>query len=815
MNCQLPLFIVDVLVFLLKRQPHLASQREHCRVLFAAACQHEVMRGRAPVYDASRAVFTYQEELPGCEGGQGPLILEVIEPTSDMREVGPVPCTPDNKQRYPKHKLWKITLSFSMRLDLGAINDFIAGKGESRMAPRHELTAIDICLRQLASADHTTIGRSLFYPNDARHVHPLGGDGEVWIGHFRTVKPTQQGLMLNVDAQAIAMIKPMPLLEYLCLKLRRSDPRDIGPRDADAIYALVSKLKIETTHQGGKRRIRVHTIAEVAASRDFFDCDGQRVSVQEYFGVRYNTQLRFPGLPCLKVGSAKNPASMPIELCRVAAGQRMRGNLTGEQIYTMLRKASAPPKQRVEFITMGLDHLHSEHLKNFDLEVSPEMEAVQGRILKAPDVSYVKGGREAFVSPVSGRWDLPSDQRYAFKRRAPAAVKAAAVVFGDCLTDKQAGSFLEKLQDVCVERGMGWSRRCDVHMAAADEHQVASVLEGLASKKGVNLIFCFVAGMRSWLYAAIKRTGDTSLGVATQCFDASKILDRKRSGPPYQLNVAMKINAKLGGWNHGVRGGIPIVKRAPTLVMAADVYHPPSGDERSPSIAAIVGSSTGEAGATYETVIQQQEHRIEPIARMEDAARQLRDNFVRKTGSHPKQVVMYRDGVADSQISATLSYEVTALRRAFLPERPKLTVIITQKRNKCKLFVTEERDADSSGNVPAGTVVDSGIVHPTDFDFYMVSHLGLKGTSKPSHYWVVVDDANNSTDDLQAMTYALCHTYCRARSSVSMPAPAYYAHLAAYRGRYYSERGAHPQKKGGSHNVEDVHPKISNTLWYA
>ena len=31
-----------------------------------------------------------------------------------------------------------------------------------------------------------------------------------------------------------------------------------------------------------------------------------------------------------------------------------------------------------------------------------------------------------------------------------------------------------------------------------------------------------------------------------------------------------------------------------------------------------------------------------------------------------------------------------------------------------------------SGNIPAGTTVDVGITHPTEFDFYLCSHAGVQ-----------------------------------------------------------------------------------------
>lgn len=44
-----------------------------------------------------------------------------------------------------------------------------------------------------------------------------------------------------------------------------------------------------------------------------------------------------------------------------------------------------------------------------------------------------------------------------------------------------------------------------------------------------------------------------------------------------------------------------------------------------------------------------------------------------------------------------------------------------------------------NGNVLPGTVVDTGIAHPVYYDWYMVGHGGIKGTSKPTRYVMLLD----------------------------------------------------------------------------
>eukprot|EP00246_Nothoceros_aenigmaticus_P003021 TRINITY_DN1395_c0_g1_i2.p1 TRINITY_DN1395_c0_g1~~TRINITY_DN1395_c0_g1_i2.p1 ORF type:complete len:223 (-),score=31.18 TRINITY_DN1395_c0_g1_i2:395-1063(-) len=153
-----------------------------------------------------------------------------------------------------------------------------------------------------------------------------------------------------------------------------------------------------------------------------------------------------------------------------------------------------------------------------------------------------------------------------------------------------------------------------------------------------------------------------------------------------------------------------------------------------------------------------------------------------------------RDGVSEGQFYQVLLYELDAIRKACASleqgYQPPVTFVVVQKRHHTRLFASNHNDrntTDRSGNILPGTVVDSKICHPTEFDFYLCSHAGIQGTSRPAHYHVLWDENNFTADSIQSLTNNLCYTYARCTRSVSIVPPAYYAHLAAFRARFYME----------------------------
>ncbi|KAH9995013.1 Piwi domain-containing protein, partial [Russula vinacea] len=157
----------------------------------------------------------------------------------------------------------------------------------------------------------------------------------------------------------------------------------------------------------------------------------------------------------------------------------------------------------------------------------------------------------------------------------------------------------------------------------------------------------------------------------------------------------------------------------------------------------------------------------------------------------PRRIIFYRDGVSEGEYQTIEEVEIRALSE--LPESgiPKgvpipLIFIVVGKRHHLRFFQGPGPNIkDKTGNVFGGLVVDKDVTSPSKSDFYLQSHPGLKGTSRPSHYIVLYNKLGFSIDIVQQISYLLCYAYARCTRSVSIPAPVYYADIVCSRAGFY------------------------------
>ncbi|KAF6775968.1 hypothetical protein AHF37_04519 [Paragonimus kellicotti] len=565
----------------------------------------------------------------------------------------------------------------------------------------------------------------------------------------------------------------------------------------------IDGLKVEITHCGTMRRkYRVCNVTRRPAQSQSFPLQLEtgatmECTVAKYFQERYNIRLEYPHLPCLQVGQEQKHTYLPLEVCNMVAGQRCIKKLTDMQTSTMIKATarSAPDREKeINNLVRRANFNADPHLQMFGINVNTRMAEIQGRVIPAPKIQY--GGRtKAQASPQLGVWDMRGKQFFSgieIKVWAIACFAPQRIVREDSLR-----LFTMQLQKISNDAGMPILGQPCFCKYATGQDQVEPMFRYLKNTHaGLQLIVVVLPG-KTPVYAEVKRVGDIMFGLATQCVQSKNV---NKTSPQTLSNLCLKINVKLGGINSIIVPSVrPAVFREPVIFLGADVTHPPAGDKTKPSIAAVVASMDAHP-SRYSATVRVQSHRQEIIQDL-----------------YPM----------------VLNHELRAIREACvkleLGYQPGITFIVVQKRHHTRLFCADKKDQmGKSGNIPAGTTVDQVITHPTEFDFYLCSHAGIQGTSRPSHYHVLWDDNRFTADDVQNLTYQLCHTYVRCTRSVSIPAPAYYAHLVAFRARYHLvekeiDSGEGSQKSGNSDErtptammrAVTVHPETLRVMYFA
>ena len=237
------------------------------------------------------------------------------------------------------------------------------------------------------------------------------------------------------------------------------------------------------------------------------------------------------------------------------------------------------------------------------------------------------------------------------------------------------------------------------------------------------------------LYEYIKLLADIEYGIPQQCILDQNFIQPK---PGYFHNFLRKTNAKLNGRNQVVveRPRFASAQSVDTMVVGVDVTHPgyhnPLANERViSSIAAVVGSYDKEF-TKFVASVSAQPMNIEIIADFDILIRNLLKGFFRQNKTYPKHIVVFRDGVSDSQFQAVIDNEIPLIRKAYIAERvkiePLITAFVVQKGHNTRfmpLVVEKDFKGKDILNIKAGTVVDHTITNPLYDEFHLCSHNGM------------------------------------------------------------------------------------------
>ncbi|KAI7762393.1 hypothetical protein LZL87_006788 [Fusarium oxysporum] len=683
-------------------------------------------------------------------------------------------------------------------------------------------------------------------------------------GYFQSVRLATGRLLLNVNVthgvfkidgpcaaffdgfgvnatRSPEMARKLKLLNRFLPKTRVWIKTKYGSKEvrrSKAIHGLVSIRDINKQCRDKTPKFRHGTDLVVGPGDVSFwledEGNSRYITVADFYKQKYNVNLQ--NYPLFNVGTAAKPTFVPAEFLEIQPGQSVKAKLTGAESTDMVNFACRTPYANALSITtdardtLGLD---DDTLGHFGIQVGRQLLRVQGRVLTVPRVAYLDQQKRAkTVDPRNGAWNLRDVK--VVKPGQPVK-KWTYINILSSPRSEPVGSqsviafsqFMKKTMNIAVNDPVplkpDWANSRDVEKVFV-----------WAQNNQVEIILVILDSTDSEMYGRVKTLGDCTYGIHTICVQGFQL---RKENPQYFANVALKWNLKTGGVNHKLHNEVGLIKEGKTMVVGYDVTHPTnmSADksDAAPSLVGLVATVDRDMGQ-WPAYSWEQSSKQEMLDETLTEAFKSRLELWQKHNRQelPENIVIFRDGVSTGQFAQVLRTELPRIRIACnskYPKNkaPKISIIVSVKRHQTRFYPTSEENAmEKNHNTHNGTVVDRGITEARYWDFFLTAHASIKGTARPAHYTVLLDEIfrakfkSEATNELEKFTHELCYLFGRATKAVSICPPAYYADIVctrarAHRPEFFEESdGESVITAGSAARGKAVHPRLINSMYY-
>ncbi|KAH8777302.1 eukaryotic translation initiation factor-like protein 2C 2 [Hyaloscypha finlandica] len=738
----------------------------------------------------------------------------------------------------------------SKKIRMGVIQGYLSKQMPFDNSILEAISFLDHLMRQWPSQAYTLIKRSFYTKGNV--ATPLDNVVVAMKGVYSSIRlcnpkssvgQPSTGLALNVDVANGTFWAPQDVHQAarnFCRDRNRQlsytvfrdllkpvkDPKTGVVTQSEDFKNLrkLAKLKFRVKHRGKADDNKTYTIKKFTwESGSAYHNEGahakntlfklrnrqtnseEEITVYNYFKRTYNIDLQFWYLPLIVTERA---GMFPMELCHLIPNQRYNFKLSPDQTSAMIKFAVTRPKQRIESINHGVGMLkwnEDPYLKHFGMNIDPNMTLTAARLLQNPEVQFA--GKK--LNPgTQGRWDLRGQK---FFLPNPEPLKSwGIVIMQGCTNEQVVKNFINVFIQTYIGHGGKVENRNPVIYNQGRGEDIPTCVSNARNAAGnqakflPQIMFYVLGGRDSFMYERLKKNTECRFAMVSQCVNVAHV---QKAQPQYCSNVCMKVNAKLGGTTSKVVSSKNWFS-VPTMILGADVSHPSPGSPQA-SMAALTMSFDQNA-CRYAAAVQTNGHRVEMItpANIRSMMLPLFEQWITKVGGGrgPSHIYYFRDGVSEGQYAHVLNNELADMKEALVEKYGapvaggiKWTVIVCTKRHHIRFFPKDgdSQAADRNANALPGTLVESDVTHPFEYDFYLSAHSAIQGTARPVHYHVLQDEAKVPVNDLQKMIYQFSYQYMRSTTPVSLFPAVYYAHLASNRARAHESTPASEGPRGG------------------
>ncbi|KAI9585330.1 hypothetical protein GQX74_001177 [Glossina fuscipes] len=490
---------------------------------------------------------------------------------------------------------------------------------------------------------------------------------------------------------------------------------------------------------------------------------------------KYNIRIRDANQPLLiskaklrSIRGGENEIIILIpELCRpTGLTDTMRSNM--QLMRAMADHTRLEPRGRMDRLRTFNRRLQQTEgsvriLKDWNMTLDTKLVELSGRILDPQRIVFkdhnkLSAGDNAdwtrlfrdnglFTTPTRGleRWCVISPTRYA----------------------RESRNFVESLMRAGRGMGMEIGRPEELMIPDDRNHTYIQAMEECC-RRDPQLVLCLVPNNNAERYASIKKKSYLERAVPTQII-TQKSASNQRGIMSIATKVAIQINCKLGYTPWMI--DLPL---SGLMTIGYDISKCPK--DKSKAFCALVASMDMKQNATFYSTVAECSpgdalaSNLWPM--MTKALRQYRKEHEKL----PNRILFYRDGIGEGSLKQVYEHEVRDVvekleaeyKRCNAEKPPMFAYVVVTKSINTRFFYGER-------NPPPGTVVDDVVTLPERYDFFLVSQSVRQGTVSPTSYNVVHSTIRLTPDQMQLLTYKMCHLYYNWSGTTRVPAVCQYA----------------------------------------
>jgi len=589
---------------------------------------------------------------------------------------------------------------------------------------------------------------------------------QLWPGYTTSIRQHETKILLNCDTK-FKIIREDNALHVL---------KEARGNKLQAEANLIGKI-VMTVYNN--KTYRIEGVKWTDTPNSTFESKGKSESFASYYKRRYDAKIQETGQPLLSAKPRerdfrRNPDQgehyvvLVPELCRMTGlkdDQRANFRLMSD-IAEYTRTA---PGAKVKALKQFCDRFNNPkvlaEMKAWNLEFSSRMEQFKGRVLDGQPI--IQGGGSQF------KYKADNPDWGASFRNAKLYQTATCSKWAIVYHDRDAGStknFIKLL--VKSSQTMGFQLAAnpfEVPLKDNKANTYGKEVDALC-KKQPNMIVVVVPNNKGDAYSVVKKICCGEQGIPSQVVTGT-VLGKEKIIASVAVKIAIQMATKLGAE--------PWKLNLPTktlMIVGYDTFHDTVNKKK--SVGALISTTNPDLTRYFSTVCIHESNDELQVSMKQAFTRALEAYQRNNAGAVPERIIVYRDGVSEGQVRYVKETEICNIRAVFknLKIEPKLAFIIVNKRINTRFYARKGADF---GNPPAGTVIDNTVTLPERYDFFVIPQNVRQGTVNPTSYNVIEDTTGLKPDQMQLLTYSLCHLYFNWPGTVKVPAVCQYAHKLA------------------------------------